>query len=107
MPANKTSLDQQQSSRFWLMYPAKLIQQPLLWQLAKKFDVVTNVRHAQALNRAARSLREALHAVTSGGMAEFVAVDLRDAADALGEITGAITSDEILNRIFSEFCIGK
>jgi ABC-type methionine transport system ATPase subunit len=46
MATKKTSLDQQQSSRFWLMYPAKLIQQPLLWQLAKKFDVVTNVRQA-------------------------------------------------------------
>lgn len=42
----KTRLDQQQSSRFWLMYPPKLITQPLLWQLAKKFDVVTNVRQA-------------------------------------------------------------
>jgi tRNA modification GTPase len=69
--------------------------------------VVTNVRHAQALHRATLSLHEALDAVTSGRMAEFVAVDLRDAADALGEITGAITSDEILNRIFSEFCVGK
>jgi ABC-type methionine transport system ATPase subunit len=46
MATKKTSLDQQQSSRFWLMYPAKLIQQPMLWQLAKKFDVVTNVRQA-------------------------------------------------------------
>ena len=46
MPAKKTSLDQQQSSRFWLMYPAKLIQQPMLWQLAKKFEVITNVRQA-------------------------------------------------------------
>src|SRR4051812_28764883 len=46
MATKKTSLDQQQSSRFWLMYPPKLIQQPLLWQLAKKFDVVTNVRQA-------------------------------------------------------------
>ena len=46
MPKSKTSLDQQQASRFWLMYPAKLIQQPLLWQLAKKFDVITNVRQA-------------------------------------------------------------
>ena len=46
MASKKTSLDQQQSSRFWLMYPAKRIQQPLLWQLAKKFDVVTNVRQA-------------------------------------------------------------
>lgn len=46
MATKKTSLDQQQSSRFWLMYPAKLVQQPLLWQLAKKFEVVTNVRQA-------------------------------------------------------------
>ena len=46
LPKSKTSLDQQQASRFWLMYPAKLIQQPLLWQLAKKFDVVTNVLQA-------------------------------------------------------------
>jgi tRNA modification GTPase len=37
----------------------------------------------------------------------FVAVDLRGAADSLGEITGIITSDEVLERIFSEFCIGK
>lgn len=42
----KTRLDQQQNSRFWLMYPPKLITQPLLWQLAKKFDVITNVRQA-------------------------------------------------------------
>lgn len=42
----KTSLDQEQASRFWLMYPPKLIQQPLLWQLAQKFKVVTNVRQA-------------------------------------------------------------
>jgi ABC-type methionine transport system ATPase subunit len=41
-----TRLDQQQSSRFWLMYPPKLIQQPLLWQLAEKFEVITNVRQA-------------------------------------------------------------
>src|SRR3954465_14423391 len=46
MATKKTSLNQEQSSRFWLMYPPKLIQQPLLWQLAKKFEVVTNVRQA-------------------------------------------------------------
>jgi ABC-type methionine transport system ATPase subunit len=46
MATKKTSLDQQQSSRFWLMYPVKLVQRPLLWELAKKFEVVTNVRQA-------------------------------------------------------------
>jgi ABC-type methionine transport system ATPase subunit len=44
--APKTTQNQVQASRFWLMYPPKLIQTPLLWQLAKKFEVVTNVRQA-------------------------------------------------------------
>ena len=46
LKAPKTRLNQQQKSRFWLMYPPKLITQPLLWQLGKKFEVVTNVRQA-------------------------------------------------------------
>ena len=46
MATKKTRLDQEQSSRFWLMYPVKLVQRPLLWELAKKFEVVTNVRQA-------------------------------------------------------------
>jgi L-aspartate semialdehyde sulfurtransferase ferredoxin len=41
-----TTLDQEQRSRFWLMYPPKLIQRPLLWELAQKFKLVTNVRQA-------------------------------------------------------------
>lgn len=69
--------------------------------------VVTNVRHADALTRASRSLQEALAAVKEERTAECVAVDLREASEALGEITGAITSEEVLNRIFADFCIGK
>jgi tRNA modification GTPase len=69
--------------------------------------IVTNMRHRVALERALASLTEALASVRSGNAPEFVAVDLRGAADALGEIVGAITSDEVLERIFSEFCIGK
>ena len=68
---------------------------------------VTNVRHRQALERAGSSLREALDATVRGIQPECVAVDLRGAADFLGEITGVITSDEVLEQIFSEFCIGK
>jgi tRNA modification GTPase len=69
--------------------------------------VITNVRHRLALERAGVSVREALDATRRGIEPEFVAVDLRGAGDALGEITGVITSDDILDRIFSEFCIGK
>jgi tRNA modification GTPase len=69
--------------------------------------VVTNVRHRDALRRAGDSLGQALESVQHGMAGELVSIDVRAAADALGEITGAITTDEILGRIFSEFCIGK
>ncbi len=69
--------------------------------------VITHVRHRVALERAEISLQESLVSIERGIEPEFVAVDLRGAADALGEIVGAITSDEVLDRIFSEFCIGK
>lgn len=69
--------------------------------------VVTNVRHRVALERAGASVREALDSTRKGVAPEFVVVDLRGASDSLGEITGAITSDDVLDRIFSEFCIGK
>jgi tRNA modification GTPase len=69
--------------------------------------MVTNVRHQAALDRASESLDQARESAGEGLANELVAVDIRAAADALAEITGAITTDEILERIFSSFCIGK
>jgi tRNA modification GTPase len=69
--------------------------------------MVTNVRHHAALDRASESLAQAKESVGAGMANELVAVDIRAAADALAEITGAITTDEILERIFSTFCVGK
>ena len=69
--------------------------------------VVTNVRHRTALRRAQDSLAHASESVRMGLAGELVAMDLRVAADALGEITGVITTDDILDRVFAEFCIGK
>jgi tRNA modification GTPase len=68
---------------------------------------VTNVRHRDALRRTRESLGQALESVQCGMAGELISIDVRAAADALGEITGVITTDEILGRIFSEFCIGK
>lgn len=68
---------------------------------------ITNIRHQEILLRCRDYLAKALDSIESGTHPECVAVDLRGAADALGEITGAITSDEVLHRIFSQFCIGK
>lgn len=68
---------------------------------------ITNARHFHALARAKESLNLALKSLTDGVSGEFIAIDLRAALDALGEITGAVTTDDILNDIFSKFCIGK
>ena len=69
--------------------------------------IVTNMRHQEALDRARESLAQAKNSVEAGMANELIAVDIRGAADALGEITGVITTDEILEQIFSTFCIGK
>lgn len=69
--------------------------------------MVTRLRHRDALARAHDALGQAEGSVQAGLSGEFVAMDLRAALDALGEITGVVTTDDILDRIFSEFCIGK
>jgi len=69
--------------------------------------VVQRLRHKDCLDRAAGALRMAQKSITEGLSYEYVALDLREALDALGEIVGEITTEEILDRIFSEFCIGK
>lgn len=69
--------------------------------------VVTNVRHRNALERAWQSLSFALKSAREQQTGDFIAADLRAALDALGEIVGVVTTDDILNNIFSKFCIGK
>ncbi len=74
---------------------------------SEKNAVVTNVRHKDALNKAIEFLMEGKKAIAQNLTGEFIAVDLRNAENALGEIIGKVTSDDILNNIFSQFCIGK
>ncbi len=69
--------------------------------------MVTRIRHRTSLVNAESALAKAIESVTSQLSGEFIAMDLRGALDALGEITGAITTDDVLDRIFREFCIGK
>ena len=69
--------------------------------------IVSRLRHVTALGRAKDGLDNGLQAVSKRLSGEFVAADLRGAVDALGEITGAVTTEDILDRVFSEFCIGK
>ncbi|WP_404366213.1 tRNA uridine-5-carboxymethylaminomethyl(34) synthesis GTPase MnmE [Marinobacter sp.] len=64
-------------------------------------------RHLDALERAREFLEQGQHQLSGFGAGELLAEDLRAAQDALGEITGAMTPDDLLGRIFSSFCIGK
>jgi tRNA modification GTPase len=64
-------------------------------------------RHLQSLENAAVSLERGRAQLVGNGAGELLAEDLRDCQRALGEITGAISSDELLGEIFSSFCIGK
>lgn len=64
-------------------------------------------RHVDALDRARRHFDEGRRALAEARAGELLAEELRLSHQALGEITGAVSSDELLGRIFSEFCIGK
>lgn len=69
--------------------------------------LISNARHYEALCRAEQALRQVHNGLDEGLSGELLALDLHDALDALGEITGQVSSQEVLNTIFERFCIGK
>jgi len=69
--------------------------------------IVTQVRHKNALCKTREALELVLGSIDDQQPGECLALDLRAAVDALGEIVGVTTTDDILGQIFSEFCIGK
>jgi tRNA modification GTPase len=74
------------------------------WQSAGEGVFTARARHMEALGRAGNHL---LAARESGRQLEFFAEELRLAQEALGEITGEFTADDLLGVIFGQFCIGK
>jgi tRNA modification GTPase len=73
----------------------------------KGSTIVTNVRHYDSLFKADQALAEVLIGIEGGISNDFVAIDIRKALFHLGEITGTISTDELLGNIFGRFCIGK
>ncbi|OGP90185.1 MAG: tRNA uridine-5-carboxymethylaminomethyl(34) synthesis GTPase MnmE [Deltaproteobacteria bacterium RBG_19FT_COMBO_43_11] len=69
--------------------------------------MITNLRHKQALEKTKKNIQAANDGIAEGMSPEFVAFELREALDNLDEITGKKINDDILNKIFSSFCIGK
>jgi tRNA modification GTPase len=78
------------------------------WQGASEGGFIARTRHVEALRRAATHLVAAGdHARHGDAALELLAEELRLAHEALGAITGAFTSDDLLGEIFGRFCIGK
>lgn len=69
--------------------------------------IVTNARHYEALVKARESIQRAINGLQAGISGDFVSQDIRECMHYLGEITGEITTIDILSTIFSKFCIGK
>jgi len=77
------------------------------WKEGREGVVIANLRHKNALEQAKASLTRAILAFTENQPLEIIALEIRDSLDNLGEIVGTVTTDDILNKIFSDFCIGK
>ena len=74
---------------------------------SREFVAVSKARHRDALLKARFSLQSFIGNLEAGVVMELLPVDLREALDAVGEVTGETTADDVLDRIFSSFCIGK
>jgi len=74
---------------------------------AEMLEVMINARHADALRRAREALERATAALAEGLTLELAASDLRVAVNAVGEVVGETATEDLLDRIFREFCIGK
>jgi tRNA modification GTPase len=77
------------------------------WKEEREGVVITNLRHKLALEKAKAALDRAISALSENQPLEILALELRDSLDRLGEIVGAVTTEDILNKIFDDFCIGK
>lgn len=83
-----------------------IVEMFLVKHIDNSCQIITNERHSDALKRAVASLQNA-HSSIDEMSTEFTLLDLREAYVALGEITGETASEDIIDRIFSKFCLGK
>ncbi|MCC8408264.1 tRNA uridine-5-carboxymethylaminomethyl(34) synthesis GTPase MnmE [Mucilaginibacter sp. UR6-1] len=76
-------------------------------QLTGNETLVTNIRHLEALQKTEDALNRVLNGIDGYITSDFLAMDIKQALHYLGEITGTVTTDDLLDNIFSKFCIGK
>ena len=69
--------------------------------------IITNIRHKTALEKTKESIKSIFETIDTGMPMDLISVDLKEALDNLSEITGEISSEDILDHVFSNFCVGK
>jgi tRNA modification GTPase len=90
----------------------ELLTQLLLSSIRQRGDdnssvIVSNARHYEALVKAQEATNRVMDGLANGLTTDFIAMDIRMILHFLGEITGQITTEDVLGNIFSKFCIGK
>lgn len=85
---------------------SKIYHSAIKEQLNGNETLVTNIRHLEALQKTEEALANVLRGIDSV-TSDFLSMDIKQALHYLGEITGAVTTDDLLENIFSKFCIGK
>ena len=69
--------------------------------------IITNIRHKSALDKTKTAIDSIFETIDTGMPMDLISVDLKEALDSLSEITGEISSEDILDHVFSNFCVGK
>jgi tRNA modification GTPase len=85
----------------------QLVDLVLSEQIDTSATIITNSRHYQELSEAKNALEDVLNAMHAGLTGDLLAIDIRKSLHALGNITGEISTDDLLDSIFRDFCIGK
>jgi tRNA modification GTPase len=88
-------------------YLTEVIAESIKLDIPRDIPMISSLRHYHALNRTEERLKAVLDGITSEVTNDFVAQDVRQALYHLGEITGQISTEDLLGNIFSRFCIGK
>ncbi|UKT65218.1 tRNA uridine-5-carboxymethylaminomethyl(34) synthesis GTPase MnmE [Pedobacter mucosus] len=84
-----------------------LLEQVNLHHINTSETMITNIRHVEALKQTENALQRVLVNVHNPVTSDFLAMDIKQALHYLGEITGTVTTDDLLENIFTKFCIGK
>jgi len=86
---------------------SSILQKTRKWENINQDFVITNQRHFEALTNTLKSLESIKKGIYSNISGELLAIDIKEALQFLGEITGEITNEDLLDSIFKDFCIGK